>query len=358
MRRRVLVGGVPIGDGAPIVVQSMTNTDTSDVAATVAQIRALRRVGCEIVRVAVRDETAVAALPTILEQIDVPLVADIHFDHRLALGAIAAGVDKLRLNPGNIREAAEIARVAEAALEAGIPIRVGANGGSLDADALAACEGSVATAMVESALREIRILERHGMDQIVVSLKGTDVLTTVGANRMIAEEVDYPLHIGVTEAGLPFDGSIRSAAGLGILLFEGLGDTIRVSLAGDPLIEVRAAYALLRSLGLRDYGIDLIVCPTCGRTRIDLVGIAEAVREGAAEIVEPVKVALMGCEVNGPGEVAVAEVGLVGGRHTGVVYVDGVPTTSALPEDRLADAVLREIRGVAARKAEGGDADG
>jgi len=350
MTRRIFIGNVPIGGGAPIAVQSMTNTRTSDVAATVAQIEALQAVGCEIARVAVPDLDAARALPEIKRAISIPLVADVHFDPALALAAIEAGVDKLRLNPGNITDPDDILRIAEAAKEAGIPIRVGANSGSLakaylDRDGRASARG-----MVDSAMNEVRLLERLGFDRIVISLKGTDVETTVEANRTIAEEVDYPLHIGITEAGTPWDGAIRSSVGLGILLREGIGDTIRVSLAGDPTREVRAAYSILRSLGLRRRGSDLRVCPTCGRTGTDLVSIAERIGAALADVVEPLKIAVMGCEVNGPGEVREADVGLLGGKGCGVIYVDGTPATKSIPEDRLVDEFVRTVRAYAAQR--------
>jgi len=357
MSRRVMVGGVPIGGESPIVVQSMTNTNTSDVASTVAQIRALETVGCEIARVAVPTHEAARALSEIKAGISIPLVADIHFDPALALAAIEAGVDKLRLNPGNITDPDKIAAIAEAAKEVGIPIRVGANSGSLakeylDRDGRAGVRG-----MVDSAMNEVRLLERLGFDQIVLSLKGTDVETTIEANRTIVEEVDYPLHIGITEAGTPWDGAIRSAVGLGVLLHEGIGDTIRVSLAGDPTREVRAAYSILRSLGLRQRGIDLHVCPTCGRTGTALVEIAERIDLALADIVEPLKVAVMGCEVNGPGEARDADVGLCGGKGCGVIYVAGEPVTKAIPEARLVDEFVRIVREVVARRAGGSNDD-
>jgi (E)-4-hydroxy-3-methylbut-2-enyl-diphosphate synthase len=347
MTRRVMVGGVPIGGGAPVTVQSMTNTKTSDAAATIAQIRRLEAVGCEIVRVAVPDLAAAEALPAILKAISIPLVADIHFDHRLALAALRAGVDKLRLNPGNITESERIAEIAEAALEAGIPIRVGANSGSLAKAYLDGHGRATAAGMVESAMAEIRILERHGFDQIVVSLKGTDVRMTIDAYRSIAEEIDYPLHIGITEAGTAWEGSIRSAVGLGILLGDGLGDTLRVSLAGDPIEEVRAGYEILRSLGLRRRGVDLHVCPTCGRTGIDLASIAGRVRADLADLVEPIVVALMGCVVNGLGEVREADVGLVGADGRGTIYVRGTALRVGVPEADLAPQLVEVIRDVA-----------
>jgi len=345
MTRRVNVGGVAIGGGAPIVVQSMTNTSTSDVEATVAQIRRLEEAGCEIVRVATNDAAAAEALPAIKAQMSVPLVADVHFDHRLALKAIEAGVDKLRLNPGNITDPDRIGEIAEAAKKAGVAIRVGANSGSLAEAYLDESGRASADGMVRSALDEIEVLEKHGIDQIVVSLKGTDVRMTVEANRAIAKEIDYPLHIGITEAGTPWEGAIRSAVGLGALLEEGLGDTLRVSLAGDPVEEVRVAYEILRALGLRSRGVDLHVCPTCGRTGIDLVSVADQVRRELADIVEPITVALMGCVVNGIGEVREAEVGLVGGEGQGTVYVDGKPVLVSVPENQLAEQIVRTVRG-------------
>jgi len=349
MTREIHVGDVVLGGGAPIVVQSMTNTKTSDVDATVAQIRRLEEAGCEIVRVAVPDQAAAKALPAIRKGVSVPLVADIHFDHRLALAAIEAGIDKLRLNPGNITDPKRIAEVAHAAKDAGIPIRVGANSGSLAKTYLK--DGrATADGMVESALDEIRLLEAEGFDQIVVSLKGTDVRMTVEANRRMAEEVDYPLHIGITEAGTPWEGAIRSAVGIGTLLESGIGDTLRVSLAGDPIEEVRVAYEILRALGLRARGIDLHVCPTCGRTGVDLVAVADQVRRELADVIEPLKVVLMGCVVNGLGEVKEADVGLVGSREQGTVYVDGEPVLVSVPEAQLADEVVRAARGYLRRK--------
>ncbi len=344
MTRRVDIGGIVIGGGAPIVVQSMTKAPTADIAATVAQVGRLVEAGCEIVRVAVPDAAAAAALPAIRKAISIPLVADIHFDHRLALAAIEAGVDKLRLNPGNITDAAKVAEVAEAAAQARIPIRVGANSGSLAPSYLDAHGRASVAGMVESALHEIRLLERQKFTNIVVSLKATDVRMTIDAYRAIAREVDYPLHVGITEAGTVWEGAIRSAVGLGILFAEGLGDTVRVSLAGDPVEEVKAAYEILRSLGLRQRGLDLHVCPTCGRTGIDLAAIAGEVRKALADIADPVKVALMGCVVNGLGEVKDADVGLVGSKGQGLIYVDGEVGAKAVPEAELATEIVRAVR--------------
>lgn len=349
-RRQILVGAVPIGGGAPIVVQSMTNTDTTDVDATVAQIHRLEEAGCEIIRVAVPDAEAAAALRRIKDQISIPLVADIHFDYRLALAAVDTGVDKLRLNPGNITDPKRIAEVAHAAKDAGIPIRVGANSGSLTKAFLNSDGHPSAKGMVASALAEIRLLEEEGFDQIVISLKGTDVPMTIEAYRTVAREVDYPLHIGITEAGTPWEGAIRSAVGLGVLLEEGLGDTLRVSIAGDPVEEVRIAYEILRSLGLRARGIDFRVCPTCGRTGIDLISIADNVRRALADVTEPISIALMGCVVNGFGEVREADVGLVGGSGRGTIYVEGEPTLVAVPENQLSEEIIRTARGFLRRQ--------
>jgi (E)-4-hydroxy-3-methylbut-2-enyl-diphosphate synthase len=350
MTRQVFVGNVPLGGGAPIVVQSMTNTPTSDVQATVAQIRALEAAGCEIVRVAVPDARAAAALSFIRGHIRIPLVADIHFDHRLALASIAAGVDKLRLNPGNITDTGKILEVVEAAAKASIPIRVGANSGSLAAGHLDEHGRASTQGMIDSALEEVRLLERHGFEHIVISLKATDVRTTIAAYRAVAAEVDYPLHLGITEAGGPWEGSIRSAVGLGVLLHEGIGDTLRVSLAGDPVEEVRVAYEILKSLGLRARGLDLHVCPTCGRTQIDLAAIADAVRRALADLVPPVSVALMGCVVNGIGEMRHADVGLVGGAHVVSLYVRGECISRDIPEDRAAEHVIAAVLSVMEEK--------
>jgi len=349
-RRRIDVGGVPIGGGTPIVVQSMTNTKTTDIEATVAQIERLHRAGCEIARVAVPSSAAAEALPGIMERVCLPLVADIHFDYRLALAAIEAGVAKLRLNPGNITDPKRIGEVAEAAGAAGIPIRVGANSGSLAPAYRDAGGHPTAKGMVQSALSEIRVLEHHGFDQMVVSLKATDVRMTIEAYRGLAQEVDYPLHIGITEAGAPWEGAIRSAVGLGVLLEEGLGDTIRVSLAGDPVEEVRVAYEILRSLGLRRRGIEWRVCPTCGRTGIDLAAIAARVRADLDDVVEPIIVALMGCVVNGLGEVREADVGLLGAAGRGTITVDGEPVAQDIPEDLLPSAVVGAVRDVLLRR--------
>ncbi len=344
MRRVVRVGNINIGGNNPVVVQSMTNTDTSHVEATVSQILELQQAGCEIVRVAVPDISAAQALPAIKKRIDLPLVADIHFDYRLALESIDAGVDKLRLNPGNITDPAKIERVVYAAKAAGIPIRVGANSGSLAHSFLDENGHPTADGMVDSALKEIHLLEQFGFSDIIVSLKATDVLMTLSAYRRMASEVDYPLHIGITEAGTPWGGTIKSSVGVGILLAEGLGDTLRVSLAGDPVEEVRVAYQILSSLHLRQRGIIYRVCPTCGRTQIDLLKIADEVQKRLSDVTEPIVVALMGCIVNGIGEARDADVGLFGGQRNGTISVSGRFVKRAIPEEQLIDEFVNTVR--------------
>lgn len=345
MRRRksrpVRLGHVVVGGDAPVSVQSMTNTDTRDAAATREQIRRLVSAGCEIVRVAVPDREAALALPEIRQDLPVPLVADIHFDYRLALAAIEAGVDGLRINPGNIGGSEKVAAVVKAAAAKNIPIRIGVNAGSLEKDLLR--DGEVTPeAMVESALRHVAILENLGFFDIKISLKASAVPLMVDAYRLLAGKVDYPLHIGVTEAGTPFAGGIKSAVGIGILLWEGIGDTVRVSLTGDPVIEVRAAYEILKSLGLRRRGVEFISCPTCGRTQINLVRIAEQVEERLAGLDKPIKVAVMGCVVNGPGEARHADVGIAGGKGEGLLFRKG-RVIRKVPENLLVEELIREI---------------
>jgi len=351
LSKAIRLGNVTVGGGAPIVVQSMCNTDTRDVAATLRQIHQLAEAGCEIVRVAVPDMAAAQALAAIKRQSPLPIVADIHFDHRLALAALRAGVDGLRLNPGNIRDPEKVRMVVRLAKERGVPIRIGVNAGSLP-PVSATQDGHMPTVeelraslperMVEAALGHIRILEDLDFDLIKVSLKAFDVPATVAAYRLIADKVPYPLHLGITEAGTPWAGSIRSAVGLGILLFEGLGDTIRVSLTGDPVEEVRTAYEILKALNLRQRGPTLISCPTCGRTEIDLIPLAQAVEERLKTIKKPIKVAVMGCVVNGPGEAREADVGLAGGRGKGVIFRKG-QIVRIVPESELLEALLAEV---------------
>jgi len=343
-RRPVKIGKVQIGGGAPVVVQSMTNTNTSDVQATVSQIHRLTDAGCEIVRVAVPNLEAVGALSEIKKRISIPLVADIHFDYRLALGAIEAGVDKLRLNPGNITDTGRITQVVQEAKAEGIPIRVGANSGSVAREFLDSRGHVTAAGMVKSVVNEIHLLESLDFANIVVSVKGTDVPMTIDAYREIAKQVNYPLHVGITEAGGPWEGSIRSGVGLGILLAEGLGDTLRVSLTGDPIEEVRVAYEILRSLNLRNRGITYRICPTCGRTQIDLATIATQVQQGLLDVVEPLTIALIGCVVNGIGEVQEADIGVVGGHANGTIYVRGGIVKRMVPEQKLAEEIVATSR--------------
>jgi (E)-4-hydroxy-3-methylbut-2-enyl-diphosphate synthase len=348
--KALTIGAVPIGAGAPIAVQSMCNSDTRDVAATLTQIQALAEAGCEIVRLAVPDAAAASALSQIMQSSPLPVVADIHFDHRLALAALAAGVDGLRLNPGNIRDPEQIKLVVRAAKERQIPIRVGVNAGSLpplsDEQHQATLEelhASLPQRMVHAALRHIHLLENLDFDLIKVSLKAFDVPTTVAAYRLIADVVPYPLHLGITEAGRPWAGGIRSAIGLGILLSEGLGDTIRVSLTGDPVDEVKTAYEILKALNLRQRGPTLVSCPTCGRTEIDLIGLAEKVEERLGTVRKPIKVAVMGCVVNGPGEARDADVGIAGGKGKAILFRKG-EVVRTVPESEMLEALMAEVQ--------------
>ncbi len=354
--QQVIAGGLAMGDGATITVQSMTKTPTADVDATVAQIHALEEAGCDIIRLAVPDPRAAEALGAIKRQIHIPLVADIHFDHRLALTAIAQGVDKLRLNPGNIQRPELIREVVRAAQARGIPIRIGVNNGSIDPAVRARFpftpDGN-ARALVESALGHIRLLEDLNFTAIVVSLKASDVITTVLAYRLMADERPYPLHVGVTEAGLPPEGIVKSAVGMGQLLGEGLGDTIRVSLTANPVQEVEAGWALLRALDLREGGITLTSCPTCARCDVDFDPIIHRIKvrldpldhrlraEGRS-----LRVAVMGCEVNGPGEARDADVGLASGRHAGLLFRKG-ELLRRVPEAEMVEALVQEVTAMA-----------
>lgn len=340
--RPVFIGKVQVGGGAPVSVQSMTNTDTRDAAATVAQINQLAAEGCEIIRVAVPDREAVAALPAILRGINIPLVADIHFDYRLALEALKAGVDGLRINPGNIGGRERVAAVVEAARERGVPIRIGVNAGSLEKGLLAKYGGVTAAAMVESAMGHVKVLEELNFTDIKISLKASNIPLMLEAYRLLAGKVDYPFHIGVTEAGTLRSGTVKSAVGIGILLNEGIGDTIRVSLTGHPRHEVRVGYDILKALGLRRRGVEIISCPTCGRTQIDLIRIAEEVEERLQWLDRPLKVAVMGCVVNGPGEAREADVGIAGGKGTGLIFRKG-EIVRKVSEDKLVDELLKEI---------------
>ena len=342
MSRQIHIGKVAIGGGAPIVVQSMTKTDTRDVASTVAQIREIEEYGGELVRVAVPDAEAARAIPSIKKGISIPLVADIHFDYRLALMSLEGGADGLRLNPGNIGEPDKVKAVALAAKERGVPIRVGVNAGSLPVSADPRL--SVAERMVAAALEQIRLLESLDFDLIKVSLKAFDVPTTIEAYRSIAEETPYPLHIGITEAGTPRTGVIRSTVGIGTLLGLGIGDTIRVSLTAHPREEVMAAYEILKSLNLRQRGPVLVSCPTCGRAEVDVVKLAEAVEEQLTKIDRPLKVAVMGCIVNGPGEARDADVGIACGKGKGVIFKKGEKVGTVAEKDFLT-ALMREVEG-------------
>ena len=342
--RSIHIGPVRIGGGAPVVVQSMTNTDTRDAAATLAQIGRLASAGCEVVRVAVPDERAVLALPVICRESPLPVVADIHFSSALAVGAVEGGVQALRINPGNIGGRAKVDRVVDAAKAHGISIRVGVNAGSLEKELLDRFGGPTPEAMVESALRHVRMLEERGFDAIKISLKSSAVPATVAAYRLLATRCEYPLHVGVTEAGTLLRGAVKSAVGIGILLAEGLGDTIRVSLTHDPVREVEVAWQILSALNLRRRGPEIISCPTCGRTEIDLIGLAEAVEERLRGIEETFSVAVMGCVVNGPGEAREADIGIAGGKGKGLLFRKGEVLYSVTGgREALLEALMREI---------------
>ncbi len=341
--RQINIGGVAIGGGAPVVVQSMTNTDTRDVRSTVKQIKELEEVGCELVRVAVPDAEAARAITDIKKGIGIPLIADIHFDYRLALMALEAGADGLRLNPGNIGEAEKVKAVVLAARERGIPIRIGVNAGSLPKARNPKL--SVVERMVEAALEQIKLLESLDFDLIKVSLKAFDVPPMVEANKSLAKKMPYPLHLGVTEAGTPKRGVIRSAVGIGTLLYMGIGDTIRVSLTAHPREEVIAGYEILKSLDLRQHGPVLVSCPSCGRTEVDIVKLAEEVEAQLLKIDKPVKVAVMGCVVNGPGEARDADVGIACGKGKGVIFRKG-KKVGVVEEKDFLTALMREVEGV------------
>ena len=340
--RQIRVGNVAVGGGAPCSVQSMCSTDTRDPAATLAQIRALAEAGCEIVRCAVPDAEAARALGEIKRQSPIPVIADIHFDYKLALTVLEGGIDGLRLNPGNIGERWKVEEVVQSARERLVPIRIGVNAGSLEKELLERYGHPTAEAMVESALGHVRILEELGYDQIKISLKASDVLKTVAAYRLLAEQVDYPLHIGITEAGTLFAGTVKSAVGLGILLADGIGDTLRVSLTSDPVQEVRVGWEILKSLGLRRRGLSFVSCPTCGRCQIDLIGVAEEVERRLAKVDAPLTVAVMGCAVNGPGEAREADFGIAGGRGEGLLFRHG-EIVRKVPEGEMADVLVEEV---------------
>lgn len=344
--RRIYVGGVAVGGGAPVSVQSMCSTDTRDVAATLGQIRALAEAGCEIVRCAVPDREAAEALRSIRAECPIPLIADIHFDYQLALIALAGGVDGLRINPGNIGERWKVQEVVKACAERAVPIRIGVNGGSLEKELLEKYGHPTAEAMVESALGHVRILEDLGFDRIKISLKASDIRRTVEAYRQLATRCDYPLHIGITEAGTTWSGTIKSAIGLGALLYDGIGDTLRVSLTGDPVEEVRVGWEILKSLKLRERGPVFVSCPTCGRCQIDLIPIAEEVERRLHDLPKKIIVAVMGCVVNGPGEAREADVGIAGGKGQGLLFRHGA-IVRKVPEAELAEALIAEARRLA-----------
>lgn len=342
--RKVKVGNIYIGGSTPVVVQSMCNTDTRDVAATVKQIKQLEKAGCEMVRLAILDMEAAKAIGKIKKKVKIPLVADIHFSAELAVEALRQGVDKLRINPGNIGSEEKVAMVVAEAKRRRVPIRIGVNGGSLEKDILAKHKGKVtAKGMVESALRHVRILEKHGFKDILISLKASDVERTVQAYRLLSEKVPYPLHIGITEAGTKLRGTVMSAIGLGILLHEGIGDTLRVSLTADPIEEVSVAWEILKALGLRKRGITITSCPTCGRTQIDLIALAEKVQKELAGLDKDMHVAVMGCVVNGPGEAREADLAIVGGSKVGLIVKKGKIIRKVKEKDLLKE-FLKEVR--------------
>ena len=341
--RQLKLGSVRIGGGAPIVVQSMTNTDTRDVEATLGQIKRLHDAGCEIVRVAVPDETAARALRAIHDASPIPVIADIHFDYRLALMALEAGLEGLRINPGNIGERKNVEMVVDAAKARGAVLRVGVNSGSVEKRLLEQYGGPTPQAMVESALGHVRILEEHGFYDTKISIKSSSVLNTIECYRLLSQRCDYPLHLGVTEAGGVLRGAIKSSVGMGVLLSEGIGDTLRVSLTAAPEEEMTVAWELLRALGLRQRGPEIISCPTCGRTEIDLIGLAQEVERRLRTENAPIKVAVMGCVVNGPGEAREADLGMAGGRDKGIIFRKGEVIRSVRGQEALLAAFMEEL---------------
>ena len=342
MTKKLMVGSVPVGGGTPVTIQSMCNTKTDQVDATVAQIHALEAAGCEIIRIAVPDEAAAMAVDRIKEQITIPLIADIHFNYKLAFMCAERGIDALRINPGNIGGEERVKAVAEACRRKRIPIRIGVNGGSLEKSLRAKYGGVTAEALVESAMGHVKLLNRYDFDDICISVKCSDVPLTMRSYTLLSQQTDYPLHLGVTEAGTPAMGMIKSAMGIGGLLCMGIGDTMRVTLTADPVEEVYAAQRILRAAGLRRDGVNLIACPTCGRTRIDLIPMAEEVERRLAGCKKNITVAVMGCAVNGPGEASAADVGIAGGDGEGLIFRKG-EILYKVPQEQLVDALMKEI---------------
>ncbi|MEA5085518.1 MAG: flavodoxin-dependent (E)-4-hydroxy-3-methylbut-2-enyl-diphosphate synthase [Lachnospiraceae bacterium] len=342
IKKTVEVGGLKIGGCNPIIIQSMCNTDTRDVVATVKQIKALEEAGCELVRVAVPDMKAAIAVGKIKEQISIPIVADIHFDYRLALEVMSQGVDKVRINPGNIGDEEKIKAVVDMAKEKNIPIRIGVNSGSLEKELLNKYGRVTPEALVESALKHVKILEKFDFCNIIISIKASGVPMSIATYSLLSKSCDYPIHVGITEAGTVYGGTVKSAVGIGAILASGIGDTIRVSLTGDPVEEIKAAKEILKSLELRKFGIDFVSCPTCGRTEIDLIGIANEVEEKCRKINKNIKVAVMGCVVNGPGEAREADIGIAGGKGVGLIFKKG-EIIKKVDENQLVDSLMEEI---------------
>lgn len=340
--QQIMVGNVKVGGAAPIAVQSMTNTFTHDIAATISQIKRLEKAGCEIARVAVPDQEAAAAISSIKQKISIPIIADIHFDYRLAIGSVRAGADGLRLNPGNIGSIKKIKAVVDCAKSYNIPIRIGVNSGSLEKDILKKYNVASAEAMVESAMRQIELFKSFDFHNIKVSIKASDVHRTIDAYRLLSSKTDLPLHVGVSEAGGLYSGIVKSSLGIGMLLAEGIGDTIRVSLTRDPVEEVRVGYEILKALDIRQHGPDIISCPTCGRCKIDLFDIVERVEKVLSLNPKPVKLAIMGCVVNGPGEAKEADIGIAGGDGTGILFRKG-KVIKKFPEEKLVEVLLAEV---------------
>lgn len=338
----IQIGDRKIGGGNPVLIQSMTNTRTEDVEETVRQILALEAAGCEIIRCTVPTQEAAEAIREIKKQIHIPLVADIHFDYKMAIAAMENGADKIRINPGNIGGAEKIKAVVDVAKARKIPIRVGVNSGSLEKELVEKYHGVTAQGLVESALDKVKIIEDLGYDNLVISIKSSDVMMCVKAHELLAEQTNYPLHVGITEAGTVYSGNIKSAVGLGIILYEGIGDTIRVSLTGDPLEEIKSAKRILKTLNLRKSGVEVVSCPTCGRTKIDLIGLANQVETMVQEFPLDIKVAVMGCVVNGPGEAKEADIGIAGGKGEGLLIKKG-EIVKKVPEDQLLEVLREEL---------------